>query len=108
MQILRDAGAKELHLRISAPPTTDPCYYGVDTPDKSKLIAAHKSIEEIRQYLGADSLGYLSIDGLYRAVGAVRGRFCDACFSGKYPAGVPSDFDNQMQLVQIIPPPSLN
>lgn len=87
--MLRQAGAKEVHLRISSPPTTDPCYYGIDTPEKSELIASHNSIEEIATFIGVDSLAYLSLDGLYRAVHSTPGSFCDACFSGKYPAGTP-------------------
>jgi amidophosphoribosyltransferase len=92
MSLIRQAGAKEIHLRISAPPTQDPCYYGIDTPSKSELIASYKSIEEIRQFVGVDSLGYLSIDGLYKSVQSTKGKFCDACFTGEYPLGTPSDF----------------
>jgi amidophosphoribosyltransferase len=87
--MLRQAGAKEIHLRISSPPTTDPCYYGIDTPDKSELIASNHSIKEIAEFIGVESLAYLSLDGLYRAVDSTPGKFCDACFSGKYPAGTP-------------------
>lgn len=87
--MLRQAGAREIHLRISSPPTTDPCYYGIDTPDKSELIASKHSVEEIASYIGVDSLAYLSLEGLYRAVDSTPGKFCDACFSGKYPAGTP-------------------
>lgn len=95
--MLRQAGAREIHLRISSPPTTDPCYYGIDTPDKAELIAAKHSIEEIARYIGVDSLGYLSLDGLYRAVGSTPGKFCDACFSGKYPAGSPVSISPKRQ-----------
>ena len=87
--MLRQAGAREIHLRISSPPTTNPCYYGIDTPDKHELIASRYSIEEIASYIGVDSLAYLSIEGLYRAVESTPGKFCDACFSGSYPAGTP-------------------
>ena len=87
--MLRQAGAREIHLRISSPPTTSPCYYGIDTPDKHELIASKHSIEEIAEYIGVDSLAYLSIEGLYRAVESTQGSFCDACFSGNYPAGTP-------------------
>lgn len=87
--MLRQAGAREVHMRISSPPTTDPCYYGIDTPDKSQLIAAHHSTAEIANFIGVDSLAYLSLEGLYRAVGSTPGKFCDACFSGTYPAGTP-------------------
>jgi amidophosphoribosyltransferase len=87
--MLRQAGAKEVHLRISSPPTTDPCYYGIDTPDKQDLIAAKYSVPEIAKFIGVDSLAYLSMEGLYRAVESTPGKFCDACFSGSYPAGTP-------------------
>ena len=89
VKMLRKAGAKEVHLRISAPPTTDPCYYGIDTPEKEELIASTKSIEEIAEYIGVDSLAYLSTEGMYRAVESEKGKFCDACFSGNYPVGTP-------------------
>jgi len=87
--MLRQAGAREIHLRISSPPTTNPCYYGIDTPDKHELIASKHSIEEIAEYIGVDSLAYLSTEGLYRAVESTQGKYCDACFSGNYPAGTP-------------------
>lgn len=87
--MLRQAGAREIHMRISSPPTTNPCYYGIDTPDKHELIAAQHSLEDIAKYIGVDSLAYLSIEGLYRAVESTPGKFCDACFSGTYPAGTP-------------------
>ena len=85
--IMRDAGAKEVHLRISCPPTIASCYYGVDTPDKAELIANHMSVEEIRQHTGADSLAYLSLDGLKQAVGDSRngGKYCYSCYTGSYP-----------------------
>ena len=92
VKMLREAGAREVHMRISAPPTTDPCYYGIDTPQKGELIASTKSIQEIAEFVGVDSLGYLSREGLYRAVEAVRGKMCDACFSGKYPIGKPEEY----------------
>ena len=88
VKMLRAAGAKEVHLRISCPPTIDPCFYGIDTPQKTELIAATKSVPEIKEHLDVDSLSYLSMDGLYRAVGSARGTFCDACFSGNYPVDV--------------------
>jgi amidophosphoribosyltransferase len=89
VSMLRAAGAKEIHLRISSPPTTDPCYYGIDTPDKQDLIAAQNSVQEIAEFIGVDTLAYLSHEALYRAVGSSPGKFCDACFTGKYPAGTP-------------------
>ena len=89
VKMMRDAGAREIHMRISCPPTIAPCYYGVDTPNREELIAAHKSVEEIRQFLGADSLGYLSHKGLLDAVGdAGQERHCTACYTGKYPTKV--------------------
>ncbi len=84
VRMVRGAGAKEVHLRISCPPTISPCFYGVDTPLKRDLIAANKSVEEIRQFIEADSLAYLSLDGLYKACGGDQG-FCVACYTGNYP-----------------------
>ena len=83
--LVRSAGAKEVHLRIAAPPTVSPCYYGVDTPEKAQLIAANQSIESIRQFVGADTLRYLSLEGLKEAVRGESGGFCAACFDEKYP-----------------------
>jgi len=86
VRMVRGAGAKEVHLRISCPPTTSPCFYGVDTPSKRDLIAANKSIEEIRQFIEADSLAYLSLDGLLKSVqGEEKNGFCVACYTGNYP-----------------------
>ena len=90
--MLRKAGAKEIHFRISSPPTKDPCYYGIDTPTKEELIASSKSVEEIREFIGADSLAYLSREGLYEAVNAEKNCMCDACFSGEYPVGTTKDY----------------
>jgi amidophosphoribosyltransferase len=86
VRMVRGAGAKEVHLRISCPPTTSPCFYGVDTPSKRDLIAANKSVEEIRQFIEADSLAYLSLDGLLQSVqGDEKNGFCVACYTGNYP-----------------------
>jgi amidophosphoribosyltransferase len=86
VRMIRQAGAKEVHMRISCPPTISPCFYGVDTPSKKQLIAANKSIEEIREYIGADSLGYLSLEGLKKACGdGEKTTYCTACYTGKYP-----------------------
>jgi len=85
VSMIRKAGAKEVHMRISAPPTTDPCYYGIDTPSKEELIASHKSVDEIAKFIGVDSLAYLSLEGLYRAVHATKGKMCDACFQANIP-----------------------
>jgi amidophosphoribosyltransferase len=85
VRMMREAGAKEVHMRISCPPTISPCYYGVDTPTKEELIASSNSPEEIRKYLGADSLGYLSLPGLRQAVNDSEGQFCTSCYTGVYP-----------------------
>jgi amidophosphoribosyltransferase len=85
VRMVREAGATEVHVRISCPPTISPCYYGVDTPTREELIAAVHSIEEIRQFLGADSLGYLSLESMRRAVDDAQGRFCTSCYTGSYP-----------------------
>ncbi|MGE0845071.1 MAG: amidophosphoribosyltransferase [Flavobacteriaceae bacterium] len=90
VQMVRDAGASEVHMRIASPPTTDPCFYGVDTPEKAKLLASRMSVEEMARYIKVDSLAFLTIDGLYRAVGEARRnndlpQYCDACFTGEYP-----------------------
>src|SRR5690242_19356496 len=86
VRMVRGAGAREVHMRISCPPTISPCFYGVDTPSKKQLIAANKSIEEIREYIGADSLAYLSLEGLKRACGdGEKTTYCTACYTGKYP-----------------------
>jgi len=92
VRLLKDAGAREVHLRISSPPYRYPCFYGIDTFDRHQLLAARlRTVEEIRQFLGADSLGYLSLSGLFKAVGLPRKYFCAACFSANYPVPVPSD-----------------
>jgi len=90
VQMVRDAGATEVHFRIASPPTTDSCFYGVDTPNKEDLLAHRMNVEEMRAYINADSLAFVSMDGLYRAMGeqkrnAQKPQFCDACFSGNYP-----------------------
>ena len=86
VRMVRSAGAKEVHMRISCPPTISPCFYGVDTPSKRELIAANKSVEEIRQFIGADSLAYLSIEGLKKACGdGEKTTYCSACYTGVYP-----------------------
>jgi amidophosphoribosyltransferase len=90
VQMIRGAGAREVHLRLGSPPITGPCHYGIDTPTREELIAATHSVEEIREFLGVDSLGYLSLDGMLRAAGDPT-RFCHACFSGQYPTPVADD-----------------
>jgi amidophosphoribosyltransferase len=82
--MLRQAGVRKVHFRVSAPPLTHPCFYGIDIPTREELIASSHSVEEIRQFIGADTLGYLSLDGLLRAVPHTPENYCTACFSGMY------------------------
>ena len=85
---LKDAGAKEVHVRISSPPVVGSCYFGIDTPHRKHLIAATQSVENIRKVIGADSLGFISIDGLTESIGTDKNRFCLACFDQQYPMDV--------------------
>ena len=89
VKMVRHAGAKEVHMRISSPPTSYPCYYGIDTPNRKELISSSHTIEEICRYITADSLGYLSEDGLLKSVGLGNTNFCKACFAGDYPVAFP-------------------
>jgi amidophosphoribosyltransferase len=89
--MIRQAGAREVHFRVASPPSIGPCYYGIDTPTRQELIAASHSVEEIRRYLGVDSLGYLSLEGMLEASAGDSGRFCHACFSNQYPTEIPAD-----------------
>jgi amidophosphoribosyltransferase len=102
VKLVRAAGAKEVHVRISGPPTVSPCYYGVDTPNKKELIASDHTVEEIRKTIEADSLAYLSLEGLLRAVNAEENEFCSACYTGKYPLplteALPSTREAERQL----------
>ena len=91
--MLRDAGATEVHMRVTSPPITHPCFYGVDMATRSELIAAQSSVEGIREHIGADTLGYLSLDGTVSAANIKRGSHCDACFTGNYPSAVPLQLD---------------
>jgi amidophosphoribosyltransferase len=93
VQLVRAAGAVEVHMRVSSAPVTGPCYYGIDTPSREELIAANHTLEEIRTSLGVDSLGYLSLDGMLHAVPGGPEGFCHACFSGDYPTPPPTDPD---------------
>ncbi|MCW5829743.1 MAG: amidophosphoribosyltransferase [Deltaproteobacteria bacterium] len=102
VNLIRHAGATEVHMRISSPPTTGPCFYGVATPTKEELIASSQSAAEICKFIGADSLGYLSIGGLKEAVNQADGGFCDACFSGDYPVTVNNSDRRQMRLFEDI------
>ena len=99
VRMLRDAGAREVHMRISAPPTRWPCFYGIDTPSRAELIASNHAVEEVARYVTCDSLGYLSIEGLHAAVGG--SGYCDACFSGDYPVAfsLPGTHRRQLALV---------
>jgi amidophosphoribosyltransferase len=96
--MVRAAGAKEVHVRISCPPTISPCFYGVDTPRKQELIAATHTLDEIREFLECDSIGYLSLDGLMTAVGKQRGSYCSSCYTGVYPVAFPQDEATYLQL----------
>jgi amidophosphoribosyltransferase len=93
VEMMREAGASEVHFRVASPPTMHSCFYGVDTPERSKLLAARMEIEPMREFIKADSLAFVSIDGLYRAVGSNKRnggcpQFCDACFTGEYPTSL--------------------
>ena len=98
VKMVRAAGAVEVHVRISCPPTISPCFYGVDTPQRSELIAATHSLEEIRKYLEADSVAYLSLEGLLKAVAPDDGRYCTSCYTGRYPVAFPRDQQAYLQL----------
>jgi amidophosphoribosyltransferase len=98
VKMVKAAGAKEVHLRISCPPTVSPCFYGVDTPSRSELIGATHTIEEIRKYVEADSLAYLSLDGLRQAVGTEQRSYCTSCYTGVYPVAFPRDEHAYLQL----------
>lgn len=91
VQLIRQAGAKEVHFRLASPPITWPCWYGIDTPTRAELIAANHSLEEIRRHLGVETLGYLSLEGMLRAAGGDPQSFCHACFSGQYPTEIPAE-----------------
>ena len=98
VRMVRSAGAKEVHMRISCPPTISPCFYGVDTPRRTELIAATHTLEEIRKYLNADSVAYLSLEGLTGAVNGGRSRYCTSCYTGVYPVAFPRDEAAYLQL----------
>ncbi len=105
VEMMRAAGATEVHMRIASPPTTNPCFYGVDTPERDKLLAARYSIAEMAQFIGVDSLAFISMDGLYRAMGEkgrdpARPQYCDACFSGEYPIRL-TDMDGSEKPAQL-------
>ena len=98
VKMVKAAGAKEVHMRISCPPTISPCFYGVDTPRRSELIAATHTLEEIQKYIGADSVGYLSLEGMLSAVGTRRSSYCTSCYTGQYPVAFPRDEAAYLQL----------
>jgi amidophosphoribosyltransferase len=98
VKMVKAAGAKEVHMRISCPPTISPCFYGVDTPRRSELIAATHTLEEIQKYIGADSVGYLSLEGLLSAVGTRRSSYCTSCYTGQYPVAFPRNEAAYLQL----------
>jgi amidophosphoribosyltransferase len=98
VKMIKAAGAKEVHMRISCPPTVSPCFYGVDTPQRSELIAATHTTEEIRKYLNAETLSYLSLGGLMRGVGDGSKSYCTSCYTGVYPVAFPRDTKAYLQL----------
>jgi amidophosphoribosyltransferase len=107
VEMVRQAGAKEVHMRISSPPTTHSCFYGIDTPERGKLLAARFTPEEMAEQIGVDSLAFISIDGLYRALGkdkrdANQPHYCDACFSGDYPVPLPDQGDNAQRQLSLL------
>jgi amidophosphoribosyltransferase len=112
VRMVRSAGAAEVHMRISCPPTVSPCFYGVDTPQRSELIAATHTLEEIRKYLNADSVAYLSLEGLTGAVQGGRSRYCTSCYTGVYPVAFPRNEEAYLQLAlklnpePVTPPPA--
>jgi amidophosphoribosyltransferase len=91
VSMLREAGAAEVHMRVSSPPYKWPCFYGMDTGTRGELLAANMSVDEIREYLNVDSLSYLTLDRLLSATGAVGAGFCDACLTGNYPVAIPDE-----------------
>jgi amidophosphoribosyltransferase len=103
VQMLRDAGAREVHMRISAPPIKHPCHYGIDMSTREEMIAHGRTVEEVAAELRADTLAYLSLDGVYEAVRGSRGRHCDACFSGEYPLAGSDDANGKFAFERELP-----
>jgi amidophosphoribosyltransferase len=106
VQMMREAGAREVHFRISSPPITHPDYYGIDTPERDKLLAATHDLEGMRKFIGADSLAFLSVEGIYKAMGyeardPLRPQFTDHCFTGEYPTGLTDQTGQQAQPRQL-------
>jgi amidophosphoribosyltransferase len=107
VEMVRAAGAAEVHMRISSPPTTHSCFYGIDTPERGKLLAARHSVEEMAALIGADSLAFISIDGLYKALNhggrnPDRPHYCDACFTGDYPVPLPDMSENDNRQLSLL------
>ncbi len=107
VEMVRAAGAKQVHMRISSPPTTHSCFYGIDTPERGKLLAARHNVDEMAELIGADSLAFISIDGLYRALGKdgrdpAKPYYCDACFTGEYPIPLPDQQDNSDRQLSLL------
>jgi amidophosphoribosyltransferase len=107
VEMVRHAGAAEVHMRISSPPTTHSCFYGIDTPERAKLLAAHNSVEAMAKIIGADTLSFISLDGLYRALGkhgrdAASPQYCDACFTGQYPISLPDMHENETRQLSLL------
>jgi amidophosphoribosyltransferase len=107
VEMVRQAGACEVHMRISSPPTTHSCFYGIDTPERGELLAARLSVDEMADQIGVDSLAFISIDGLYRALGkrerdSARPYYCDACFTGDYPISLPDQADNSERQLSLL------
>jgi amidophosphoribosyltransferase len=103
VQMIRSAGARAVHFRVASPPITGPCHYGIDTPNRSELIAATHPVEDIRRHLGVDSLGYLSLEGMLHAAGGDPAGYCHACFSGEYPTPVPNQDPGQRHTAPLQP-----
>ncbi len=106
VKMVRAAGAREVHVRISCPPTISPCFYGVDTPRRSELIAATHTVEEIRRYLNADSLAYLSLEGMLSVLGEQKQSYCTSCYTGQYPVAFPRNRESYLQLALKLQPSS--
>jgi amidophosphoribosyltransferase len=107
VEMVRAAGAKEVHMRVSSPPTTHSCFYGIDTPERSELLAAKHDVDEMARLIGVDSLAFISIDGLYRALGQNERdpnhpHYCDACFTGDYPVTLPDKADNSDRQLSLL------
>ena len=103
VRMLREVGAREIHVRISSPPVKWPCFYGIDFASRAELIASGLELEEICRSIGADSLGYVSLDGLIRATTIAESNLCSACFTGAYPISIPADMSEGKMRLEITP-----